>query len=280
MGPIGVFDSGYGGLTILKEIVRILPQYDYVYLGDNGRAPYGNRSYETVYHYTWQCVHWLIQKGCSLVIIACNTASAKALRTIQQKNLPFIKQKNVRVLGVIRPTAEVLGGYSKSGVVGILGTSGTVLSGSYQMEIAKFFPDLRLFLKACPMWVPLIENNEIGQAGCDFFVRRDLSDLISKSKDLDTILLGCTHYPLLQRTIQELVPEHLRIVSQGPIVAASLKDYLFRHPEMEQKCSRNASLRFYTTESGSGFNEKAGLFFERPVFADFLDIEMESYPFS
>ena len=259
--PIGVFDSGYGGLTVLKEMVRRLPQYDYLYLGDNGRAPYGNRSFETVYQYTLQCVEWLFGQGCPLIILACNTASAKALRTIQQMDLPRIAPHN-RVLGVIRPTTEVVGRYTNTGNVGVLATRGTVLSQSYPIEIAKFFPDIRVYQQACPLWVPLIENNEHDKPGADYFVRAYTRQLMSQSGDIDTVLLGCTHYPLLKDKIAACLPPGSRIISQGEIVADSLADYLQRHPEIESRCSRNAGfLRFYTTDSTEDFDNHASIFY-------------------
>ena len=259
--PIGVFDSGYGGLTVLKEMVKRLPQYEYLYLGDNGRAPYGNRSFETVYQYTLQCVEWLFGQGCPLVILACNTASAKALRTIQQLDLPRIAPHN-RVLGVIRPTTEVVGRYTATGKVGVLATRGTVLSQSYPIEIAKFFPDIQVYQQACPLWVPLIENNEHDKPGADYFVQTYTRQLMSQSDDIDTVLLGCTHYPLLKEKIAACLPPGSRIISQGEIVADSLADYLQRHPEIEGRCTRNAGfLRFYTTDSTEDFDNHASIFY-------------------
>lgn len=268
-GPIGVFDSGYGGLTVLKEIVAQLPQYDYVYLGDNARAPYGTRSYESVYHYTLECVKHLFDKGCPLIIIACNTASAKALRTIQQNDLPQIDPSK-RVLGVIRPTSEIVGNFSKTGVIGVLGTAGTVNSNSYVLEIEKFFPGLRIFQEACPMWVPLVENNEHDGAGADYFVKQHIENLLHHSKDIDTIVLGCTHYPLLEKKIRQYLPANVRLVSQGNIVAESLRDYLRRHPEIESRCSRDGSVRFFTTDTPSNFDGKATLFYGKPVHSRHL----------
>jgi glutamate racemase len=233
-GPIGVFDSGYGGLTVLKEIIDKLPQYDYLYLGDNARSPYGNRSFNTVYHYTLQSVKWIFDQGCSLVIVACNTASAKALRTIQQNDLPKMAPSK-RVLGVIRPTAEVIGSFSESQNVGILATRGTVASESYPMEIAKFFPTLKVYQEACPMWVPLVENNEHHSHGADFFVKRNLHNIFEKGEKIDVLLLACTHYPLLQQKIEEYMPIGVKLISQGDIVAKSLEDYLKRHTEMENQ---------------------------------------------
>ena len=223
--PIGVFDSGYGGLTVLKEMVARLPQYDYIYLGDNARAPYGTRSFETVYHYTLECVQWLFRSGCPLVILACNTASAKALRTIQQKDLPRIAPEK-RVLGVIRPTTEIVGNFTRTGKIGILATRGTVLSESYPIEIGKFFPDVRVFQQACPMWVPIVENNEIDNPGTDYFVKEYMDQLSAQSGEIDTVLLACTHYPLLKRKIEQFIPAGSTLVSQGEIVAGK-PDRLF-----------------------------------------------------
>ncbi len=262
--PIGVFDSGYGGLTVLKEIVERLPQYDYIYLGDNARAPYGPRSFETVYQYTLECVKWFFEQGCSLVVLACNTASAKALRTIQQNDLPKIDASK-RVLGVIRPTTEVIGQYTKTNTVGILGTAGTVQSGSYPIEIAKFYPEIKVYQEACPMWVPLIENNEHLSAGADYFVKKHIGNIMGKSQEIDTLLLACTHYPLLISKIKEAVPTNITILSQGKIVADSLAEYLQRHPETEQKCSKNGQLEFFTTDSTEDFDNHAAVFYGRSV---------------
>lgn len=270
-GPIGVFDSGYGGLTVLKELVNTLPEYDYLYLGDNARAPYGPRSFDTVYQYTLECVKWLFSKGCPLVILACNTASAKALRTIQQKDLPFIDPEK-RVLGVIRPTAEIMGDYTKSRVIGVLGTTGTVISGSYPIEIKKLYPDIEVLQQACPIWVPLIENDEYGSAKADPFVKKYLDELFARSGDIDTLLLACTHYPLLIDKIQAFVPPGVKIISQGSIVAASLKDYLFRHPEIEQKCLKNGQIEVFTTDLASDFDEKGSKFFGREVKSQHLSL--------
>jgi glutamate racemase len=269
--PIGVFDSGYGGLTVLKEIVKKLPQYDYLYLGDNARTPYGNRSFETVYQYTLQCVEKLFAMNCNLVIIACNTASAKALRNIQQVDLPQ-KYSDKRVLGVIRPTTEIVGKYSKTGHVGVLGTKGTVASNSYPIEIEKFFPELSVYQEACPMWVPLVENNEFNSIAADYFVKKNLDNLFAKSDKIDTIILGCTHYPLLAEKIKKYIPENLALLSQGEIVAQSLVDYLKRHPEMESKCSKGGSVEFYTSDSEENFNEAASVFFGKEVKAKHLKI--------
>ncbi len=269
-GPIGVFDSGYGGLTVLKEIIHKLPQFDYLYLGDNARAPYGNRSFETVYQYTLQCVKWFFDRGCSLVILACNTASAKALRSIQQNDLPVIGPGK-RVLGVIRPTTEIIGNLTETGSIGILATNGTVASESYPIEIAKFFPDVKVYQEACPLWVPLVENNEHHSSGADFFVKKNLKRIFEKGEDIDVVLLACTHYPLLQEKIREYLPVDVRLVSQGEIVADSLVAYLARHPEIEQACSKNGERSFFTTDSPVDFDNHATIFFEsavRSVHAD------------
>lgn len=269
--PIGVFDSGYGGLTILKELVSNLPEYDYLYLGDNARAPYGSRSYETVYEYTLECVKHLFNKGCELVILACNTASAKALRTIQQKDLPLIAP-NKRVLGVIRPTTEIVGNYTKSNHIGILATNGTVNSGSYVIEIEKFFPNISVFQEACPMWVPLIENNELNNEGTRYFVKKHIGQLFAQSSKIDTIILGCTHYPLLKSMIEEYVPENVKILTQGQIVSNSLRNYLNRHSEMESKISKNADVKFFTTDSVEQFNQHASMFFGKDVSSQHLSL--------
>ena len=270
-GPIGVFDSGYGGLTVLKEIVNTLPEYSYLYLGDNARAPYGPRSFDTVYQYTLECVNWFFKKGCSLVILACNTASAKALRTIQQHDLPKIDTEK-RVLGVIRPTTEVISNYSTTKCVGILGTSGTVLSQSYPIEIAKFYPDLQIFQEACPMWVPLIENNEYDKNGADYFIKQHLNHLLQQNTSIDTILLACTHYPLLLEKIQANLPNNITIVSQGNIVANSLKDYLERHPALANKCEQKGTISFYTTDATEDFDAKGSIFFGSKVQSIHTDL--------
>jgi glutamate racemase len=258
--PIGVFDSGYGGLTVLKELVARLPHYDYIYLGDNARAPYGNRSFETVYQYTLQSVQWLFHQGCPLVILACNTASAKALRTIQQVDLPKQFPDN-RVLGVIRPTTEVIGNFTRTGNVGILATRGTVLSESYPIEIAKFYPGVQVYQQACPLWVPLIENNEHDKPGADYFVREYMDLLKVQNAEIDTVLLACTHYPLLKDKIAYCLPAGSRLIAQGEIVANSLADYLQRHPEIEMRCSRHGERLFYTTDSTEDFDAHAGIFY-------------------
>lgn len=258
-GPIGVFDSGYGGLTILDKIREYMPEYDYLYLGDNARTPYGSRSFEVVYEFTLQAVKKLFELGCPLVILACNTASAKALRTIQQTNLPLIDPTR-RVLGVIRPTAECIGTLTQSRHVGILATSGTIKSESYLMEVHKLFPDVTVTGEACPMWVPLVENNEYASEGADYFVQKHIRQLLEKDPKIDTLILGCTHYPLLIEKIRQFTPLHIRIVPQGEYVAHSLQDYLKRHPEMDIRCTKNGTCRFLTTESTAKFEESASIF--------------------
>jgi glutamate racemase len=272
--PIGVFDSGYGGLTVLKEIVKQLPLYDYIYMGDNARAPYGPRSFETVYHYTLECVEWFFHQGCELVILACNTASAKALRTIQQKDLSRIDPAK-RVLGVIRPTTEIIGQYSKTGQVGILGTTGTVQSNSYPIEIAKFFPQIKVYQEACPMWVPLVENNEYDTPGADYFIKKHLDHLFKATGSIDTLLLACTHYPLLMGKIRQFIPEGVTVVSQGEIVASSLAEYLNRHAELAGKISKNGQVSFFTTDSPADFDNHAGIFFGRPVLSQHVDLPVK-----
>jgi glutamate racemase len=257
---IGIFDSGYGGLTVLKEIRKQLPDYDYLYLGDNARAPYGTRSFETVYEYTLQCVKKLVDLQCSLIILACNTASAKALRTIQQKDLALLGAEK-RVLGVIRPTTEVVGKYSKTGHIGVLGTTGTVSSLSYPIEIKKFYPQLIVSQEACPMWVPLVENNEHESSGADFFIQKHISNLLSKDNLIDTIILGCTHYPLLLRKIKQYLPPEIKVLSQGEIVGSSLADYLIRHPEIEKHCTKGNTVDFLTTDSAENFDAAATIFY-------------------
>ncbi len=261
---IGIFDSGFGGLTVMKEIVNKLPEYDYLYLGDNARSPYGNRSFETVYQYTLESVKWFFNQGCSLVILACNTASAKALRTIQQNDLPTLAPDK-RVLGVIRPTAEIIGSYSQTNAVGVLATSGTVSSASYPMEIAKFFPELKVYQEACPLWVPLVENGEYENNGADYFVKKNLHNIFEKGEDIDVLLLGCTHYPLLKEKIKEYLPVAVTLISQGEIVAKSLADYLQRHPEIEERCSKNGSRKFYTTDAADDFDSKASIFYGQTI---------------
>jgi glutamate racemase len=269
--PIGVFDSGYGGLTILKELKQQLPQYDYIYLGDNARAPYGTRSFETVYEYTLEAVKWFFDQGCSLVILACNTASAKALRNIQQLDLPNLAPDK-RVLGVIRPSSEVLGSFSKTGQVGIMATVGTVQSDSYILELAKFYPGLKVYQQACPMWVPLIENGEQDTPGADYFVKTYLDQLFSQSKDIDTILLACTHYPLLSAKIKANLPIGVNLISQGHIVAESLGQYLDNHPEIADQCSKSGQIHFYTTDNAKTFEKQASAFFGQKIEAKHTDL--------
>lgn len=269
--PIGVFDSGYGGLTVLKEIVGKLPQYDYLYLGDNARSPYGTRSFETVYEYTLQCVQWLFSQGCPLVILACNTASAKALRSIQQNDLNNIHPSK-RVLGVIRPTTEIIGQFTKTGNVGILATNGTVISGSYPLEIEKFYPEVKVFQQACPMWVPLVENNEYNSPGADYFIQKNIDQLLEQSPEIDTILLACTHYPLLMDKIKKAVPANVAVLSQGEIVANSLKEYLEKHTEIAEKCSKNSKISFFTTDSTEDFDSHAARFYGKPVKSTHLSL--------
>lgn len=269
--PIGVFDSGYGGLTVLRAIVNKLPAYDYIYLGDNARTPYGNRSFETVYHYTLECVKHLFDMGCRLVILACNTASAKALRTIQQHDLPNI-DPSLRVLGVIRPTAEIIGQASKTGNVGVLATSGTVNSESYIIEINKFSPELNVYQEACPLWVPLVENNEHEQEGADYFVKKNIDNLLQKSPEIDVMLLACTHYPLLLKKIKRFAPAGVSVLSQGEIVADSLAGYLQRHPEIESVCSKGGQRTFYTTDSTTDFDQHATIFFGEKVQSKHLGL--------
>lgn len=258
--PIGIFDSGYGGLTVFRSIADQLPNYQYIYLGDNARSPYGDHSFDTIYKYTLECVEWLFAKGCELVILACNTASAKALRTIQQKDLPA-KYPGKRVLGVIRPTAEVINQFTSSKTVGVMGTRGTVNSQSYLLEINKFFPEIKVYQQSCPMWVPLIENNEHLQGGTDFFINEYCRQLMTQSDDIDCVLLACTHYPLLLPKLKKVFPDYINILTQGEIVAASLVDYLQRHPEIEEKLSRNQEKSFYTSGDPLAFDEHASIFF-------------------
>lgn len=263
-GKIGVFDSGFGGLTILKNIVQQLPQYSYMYLGDNARSPYGSRSFETVYQYTWQAVEWFFKQGCNLVIIACNTASAKALRNIQQNNLPKLHPSK-RVLGVLRPTTEIIGTFTKSNHIGILATSGTVASNSYVIEIEKFFPQIKVYQQACPMWVPLIENNEHLNFGADYFIQKYCNHLLAQNSNIDTVVLACTHYPLLAEKIKQYLPNSINLISQGAIVANSLEQYFKRHIALENLCIKNNSIEFYTTDSIEDFNTKASIFWGSKV---------------
>ncbi|MDB4920565.1 glutamate racemase [Mucilaginibacter sp.] len=271
--PIGIFDSGYGGLTVFRSIFKALPEYDYIYIGDTARAPYGNRSFQTIHQYTWECVQWLFKQGCPLVILACNTASAKALRNIQQIDLKN-EDPSKRVLGVIRPTAEVIGDYSQTKEIGVLGTKGTVQSGSYRIEIGNFFPDVKVHQQACPLWVPLIENGEYDKPGADYFVKQYLDQILEQSASIDTLLLACTHYPLIEQKIKEYLPGNIQVVSQGDIVAHSLVDYLQRHPEMERSISRNKTQRFFTTtDDTEDFDHYAELFFSAPVKSGYAEIK-------
>lgn len=271
-GKIGLFDSGYGGLTILKGIRSLMPEYDYIYLGDNARAPYGSRSFDIVYQFTLEAVQKLFDLGCNLIVLACNTASAKALRSIQQNDLPVIDPEK-RVLGVIRPTVEAIGDITGSGHVGLLATPGTVNSRSYTLEVEKLYGDnIRISELACPMWVPIVENGEADGDGADWFVKKYLSQILSHDPEIDTILLGCTHYPILLPKIRRYCPDNIRIVAQGRLVADSLKDYLRRHPDMEKSISRNGSLEFYTTENPEKFDSLAALFLDSPVRSRRLDL--------
>ena len=263
-GPIGIFDSGYGGLTILSQIRERMPEYDYLYLGDNARTPYGTRSFEVVYEFTSQAVRALFDMGCQLVILACNTASAKALRTIQQIDLLKIDPRK-RVLGIIRPTVEYLGEITQSRHVGVLATSGTIKSQSYPLEIKKLFPDITVSGEACPIWVPLVENGEAQSAGADFFIRRHIDNLLAKDEKIDTIVLGCTHYPILYNKIRQYTPEHVQVVMQGEYVSRSLACYLERHPEMRELCTRGGTCQFLTTESVDIFKQHASIFFDEDI---------------
>lgn len=263
-GPIGVFDSGYGGLTVLSEIQLLMPEYDYCYLGDNSRAPYGSRSFDVVYEYTRQAVQALFDMGCNLVVLACNTASAKALRTIQQNDLPLIDSQK-RVLGVIRPTAEIIGSITKSRHVGVLGTVGTIQSESYPIEIRKLFPDITVTNEACPMWATLVENGEHEGEGADYFIKKNLDSILSKDKEIDTLILGCTHYPLLLNKIKSFLPEDITVLPQGEFVAHSLRNYLDRHPEMDGACTKGGSTRYFTTESPQKFVEAATIFLNKKI---------------
>lgn len=274
MGPIGVFDSGYGGLTILQDLRNKLPEYDYLYLGDNARAPYGTRSFDVVYEFTYQAVRELFDRGCHLVILACNTASAKALRTIQQKDLPHLAPEK-RVLGVIRPSAEVIGSISKTGHVGVLATEGTVRSNSYFLELQKFSPETVIEQHACPMWVPLIENDRHTSEAGKMFIKEDLDQLLDKDSQIDTILLGCTHFPILKEFIESYLPANIQVVSQGAIVADGLDDYLKRHPEMQRCCSKNSNIDFLTSENVEIFNKKATQFFNSPVHASHVNLGLK-----
>ena len=271
-GPIGVFDSGYGGLTILDKIREVLPEYDYIYLGDNARAPYGTRSFEVVYEFTRQAVNKLFDIGCHLVILACNTASAKALRSIQMNDLPGIDPAR-RVLGVIRPTVECVGEISKNQHIGVLATAGTIKSESDPLEIHKLFPEIQVSGTACPMWVSLVENNESQDEGADYFIRKYIDQLLSKDPQIDTVILGCTHFPILLPKIRQYIPEHISVIAQGEYVAESLKDYLKRHPEMNAKCTKNGNCQFYTTEAEEKFSESASTFLKQQISVKHITLE-------
>ena len=271
-GPIGVFDSGYGGLTILDKIREVLPEYDYIYLGDNARAPYGTRSFEVVYEFTRQAVNKLFDMGCHLVILACNTASAKALRSIQMNDLPQIDPAR-RVLGVILPTVECIGEISKNQHIGVLATAGTIKSESYPLEIHKLFPEIQVSGTACPMWVSLVENNESQDEGADYFIRKYIDQLLSKDPQIDTVILGCTHFPILLPKIRQYIPDHISVIAQGEYVAESLKDYLKRHPEMDAKCTKNGNCQFYTTEAEEKFSESASTFLKQQISVKHITLE-------
>ena len=271
-GPIGVFDSGYGGLTILDKIREVLPEYDYIYLGDNARAPSGTRSFEVVYEFTRQAVNKLFDMGCHLVILACNTASAKALRSIQMNDLPQIDPAR-RVLGVIRPTVECVGEISKNQHIGVLATAGTIKSESYPLEIHKLFPEIQVSGTACPMWVSLVENNESQDEGADYFIRKYIDQLLSKDPQIDTVILGCTHFPILLPKIRQYIPDHISVIAQGEYVAESLKDYLKRHPEMDAKCTKNGNCQFYTTEAEEKFSESASTFLKQQISVKHITLE-------
>lgn len=270
-GPIGVFDSGYGGLTILHGIRQRLPEYDFMYLGDNARAPYGSRSFEVVYQFTRQAVLKLFSMGCQLVILGCNTASAKALRSIQQRDLPQWNE-NRRVLGIIRPTAEVIGQLTTSRHVGLLATPGTILSGSYEMEIAKLFPDIKLSGVGCPLWASIVEANEADSPGADYFVKKRIDMLMRKDPEIDAVILGCTHYPLLMSSIVKHVPTGVRIIPQGEYVANSLRDYLNRHTAMDERLTKNGTCQYFTTESEDKFEETAQIFLHEKVNVKHVDL--------
>lgn len=271
-GPIGIFDSGYGGLTILRQIRQLMPQYDYLYLGDNARTPYGTRSFDVVYEFTLEAVRKLFGMGCRLVILACNTASAKALKTIQQNNLNEWEGLH-RVLGIIRPTAECVGEITQTRHVGVLATSGTINSGSYSLEINKLYPDVVVSGEACPMWVPLVENYEYDSPGADYFVEKRIGNLLRKDPQIDTIILGCTHYPLLMDKIVRYTPRNVKIIPQGDYVAASLRKYLTHHPDMDAMCTKNGTCRFLTTESTEKFIESASVFMRQSIEAERVVLE-------
>lgn len=271
-GPIGVFDSGYGGLTILSKIREALPEYDYIYLGDNARAPYGTRSFEVVYEFTLQAVTKLFEMGCHLVILACNTASAKALRSIQINDLPRLDPMR-RVLGVIRPTVECIGNITQSRHIGVLATAGTIKSQSYPLEVHKLFPDIKVSGEACPLWVPLVENNEARGDGTDYFIRKYIDELLAKDNQIDTVILGCTHYPILLPKIRQYMPSGITTVAQGEFVAKSLKDYLQRHPEMDKKCTKGGRCVYRTTEAEDKFIESASTFLNEAIKVERISLE-------
>jgi glutamate racemase len=270
-GPIGIFDSGLGGLTVFHEIRDRLPDYDYLYLGDTARTPYGTRSFETIYRYTQEGVNALLNAGCPLVILACNTASAKALRSIQQKDL-IAHHPNERVLGVIRPSVEVVGATTRTGRIGLFGTTGTVRSDSYKMEFNKLFPEVTLYQEACPMWVPLVENNEVDSPAAEYFIKKHVDNLLLSAPEIDTIILACTHYPLLMDKIKKFVPDHISIMDQGPLVADKLDDYLTRHPEIETRCTKGGTSKFLTTGSVDLFEENAEVFFGKKISAEHIEL--------
>lgn len=269
--PIGIFDSGFGGLTVFRSIVQQLPEYDFIYLGDNARSPYGNRSFETVYEYTLQCVQWFFDQGCPLVILACNTASAKALRSIQQKDLPHLGSDK-RVLGVIRPTAEIIGNFSTTKSVGILGTKGTVQSESYPIEISHFFPELKVSQQACPMWVSFIEDGEHNTQGAEYFIEKNIQELLAQDALIDTVLLACTHYPIIENQIRKFLPGHIKILSQGEIVANSLVAYLQRHKAINNKLTKESNIQFFTTDDTENFDQHGSLFFGANIKSKFADV--------
>lgn len=272
MHPIGIFDSGYGGLTVFKKIVNLLPYYDYIYFGDNARAPYGTRSFDTIYRYTLECTQKLFALDCALIILACNTASAKALRTIQQVDLVHYPSY-YRVLGVIRPTVEEIGHITRTRRVGILATPGTVQSNSYLLEINNLYPDIEVYQQACPMWVPLVENGEYHTPGADYFVEQCIEKLLAQNSDIDTIILGCTHYPILLDTIRKFISPEIQVLSQGPIVAKKLADYLNRHSSLEQVISRGGTTTFFTTDRTEDFDAKSSLFFGKEVKSRHFELE-------
>ena len=268
LGPIGVFDSGYGGLTVLQEIMKALPEYDYIYLGDNARAPYGNRSFEVVHEFTLEAVNYLKERGCRLVILACNTSSAKALRTIQQIDLKHSEDSSFRVLGVIRPSTETIGRLSKNNCIGVLGTEGTIQSGSYKIELEKFSPNTTVIQHACPMWVPLIESNQHQTDIGKKLIENDIRELLAMSSSIDTILLACTHYPLIISEVKKIVGEKINVVSQGPIVADKLSNYLQRNEFMRAQLSKGGTCSFLTTENAAVFNASATQFLENAISAE------------